>query len=363
MLPDQLLNPFGMNPSDELPHAPEEKPNWTECYYFFSHDRESGYSISVHYAREPSDPDVWRVLLGVYLPGDGLLVGRCFGRDGTADGPGAGAMQARCLEPMRRWSLRFDGMLEVSDRVSSSSQLHASAILEVVNFDLVFEGAAPMWDLGASDLSTGFVFDKEGSEKRKTHHWEQIGRTTGTINIAGQTHLFNGVGNRDHSFGPRDYAPLESSMWVNALFPSGKAMMLMGTRVAGRFINGGYIFRNDGSPLEVVRLVEAPTGEGNTTPACSMDADSIADPTSRHFRVVAASKTGEEIMTGELTHCMSSTNFTPSHELLGTGLSMTQRAFQFNECAVRYAWDGEEGAGHFERITEISKLRAGEGKA
>ena len=359
MLDASVLNPFSVDPCDELPHAAEGKPNWTEYYYFFGFDRNTEHAVSVHIGREPTDTDIWRAVIGVYLPGGKLLVGRYFGRDGAAEGPGAGPMQVRCLEPMRRWSLKFDGLLEQSDRVASANRPHPSAIAQVASFDLVFEGAAPMWDLGKSELSKGFVFVKENAgEESKSHHWEQIGRVRGSLTVGGERLAFDGGGNRDHSFGPRDYTPMVSSMWVNAYFPSGKALMLMGTRVGPVFIQGGYIFRNDGSRLEVVRFVEAPAGEGDATPVGSVAADPLADPAQKNFRVVVATAAGEEVITGELVHAMASTNLSPNNELLGTDLDYPGKGFQFCECPTRYSWNGEEGMGHFERITQLRFLRA-----
>jgi hypothetical protein len=34
------------------------------------------------------------------------------------------------------------------------------------------------------------------------------------------------------------------------------------------------------------------------------------------------------------------------------------KGFQFCECPTRYSWNGEEGMGHFERITQLRFLRA-----
>ncbi len=357
MLDTALLNPFGIDPRDELPHPPEDKPNWTEYYYFFGFDRQTDHAVSVHIGREPTDPDIWRAVIGIYSPGGKLLVGRYFGRDGAIDGPGAGPMRVRCQEPMRRWALSFDGLLEQSDRVALSNRPHPSAIAALAKFDLVFEGAAPMWDLGKSDLSKGFVFVVDDTrEESKSHHWEQICKVHGSLTLGGKTLAFSGGGNRDHSFGPRDYTPMVSSMWVNAYFPSGKALMLMGTRVGPFFIQGGYVFRNDGSPLETVRFIEAPAGDGDATPPASIPADPLADPARRHFRVVVATAAGEEIITGELTHALSSTNLSPNHELLGTDLAFPGKGFQFCECPTRYSWNGEEGMGHFERITQLRFL-------
>lgn len=196
---------------------------------------------------------------------------------------------------------------------------------ELAKVCLIFEGAAPFWDLERGTAQgTGqpsLVLDEESSEAKrgqlKTAHWEQICRVHGEITFRGKTTRIRGGGVRDHSHGPRDYGPIVGSNWINAVFPSGKAIMAMGMRLVGREINLGYIFRNDGTPLEVVKLIEQPFSVAEDTLPRSLAADPPTDPASKHFRFVLQSKKGREVIEGEILHAMGTTYVSPNHEPSG----------------------------------------------
>lgn len=117
MLEDALLNPFGIDPVNELPHAAAPVANWTEYVYFFGYDDQALQGISVHVGREPTDTQIWRGTLGIFLPdADRLLVAKYVGRDGSDRGPGAGPLQVRCVTPMRTWMVEFNGLVHPISR-------------------------------------------------------------------------------------------------------------------------------------------------------------------------------------------------------------------------------------------------------
>jgi hypothetical protein len=366
MLEDTLLNPFEIDPVNELPHVAAPVANWTEYVYFFGYDDQARQGISVHVGREPTDTQIWRGTLGIFLPdADRLLVAKYVGRDGSDRGPGSGPLQVRCITPMRTWMVEFNGLVHPTSRSDIMTKVFEDSKAELAKFCLVFEAAAPFWDLERGTAQgTGqpnLVLDEETSETKrsqlKTAHWEQICRVSGEITFRGKTTRIEGGGVRDHSHGPRDYGPIVGSNWINALFPSGKAIMAMGMRLVGREINLGYIFRNDGSPLEVVKLIEQPFSVAEDTPARSLAADPLTDPKSKHFRFVLQSKKGREVIEGEILHAMGTTYVSPNHELVGTNLSLIKGGSQLAECPALFHWDGETGVGVRERIARIGALR------
>jgi hypothetical protein len=196
-----------------------------------------------------------------------------------------------------------------------------------------------------------------------SHHWEQICRVSGSMSARGSTTAFAGVGNRDHSCGPRDYGPVIGNYWSNLQFPDGTAFMAQLTRSAnlGTEIRHGYIFRNDGSPLEVGELLECPHVGTLDTPAASQAADPMSDPALRHFRFVLKTKKGPEEVEGELLHSVGTTYLSPNDELLGTDFTQPNKgqpnALQLSESAARYRWRGQIGYGGRERVARIVTLK------
>src|SRR5271163_688239 len=145
MLSDELINPYKLDPKDEFPHIPEATPYWTEHYYFGGIDAKGDVSVFIHISREPTAPEIWRTVIGIPRPGDKVLVAKYCGRDGDTRGPGAGPLRIRCLEPFRRWTVEFDGLMERTDQAALTHRPHYNSIVELVKFDLTFEAAAPFW--------------------------------------------------------------------------------------------------------------------------------------------------------------------------------------------------------------------------
>ncbi|MET0659047.1 MAG: hypothetical protein ABW110_12930 [Steroidobacteraceae bacterium] len=362
MLSDAIINPFNVDPRDELMHASQPVQNWTEYMYLFGYCLESQHGVSIHIGKESSDPTIWRATLGIFLPNGELLVAKYSGRNGTARGGGAGPLQVTCVEPFRIWTADFDGLAERTTHNAIMTRVHQDTIPQLARFHLVFEGAAPMWDLekGGDMPSLVLVDGEEAKQKNhpsKTYHWEQLMKVRGEVSYGGKTYEINGGGVRDHSFGPRNYWPLVGSLWINAVFPSGKAIMLMTTHVTGFSFMVGYVYRGDGQPLEVVKVLEHPFLSNVDTPARSVPADPLEEGAERHFKFVFQSKKGREVVAGELVHGMGTTYVSPNFELVGTALDRIKDSSQLAECPARFTWDGEVGVGVRERIVRVAALR------
>ena len=339
MLDDKTINPFAMEPKSELPALPQAIPLWTEYCYFHCHDPVVNTGISVHMGREPYDSQIWRATLGIYVPGgEELLVTKVAGRDGHARGGGAGPLRVTCVEPFRLWTLEFDGAVQPVSRAHNMAAAHVDTPSELAKCFLRYEGVSPMWDLHQHMTDQPWA----------SAHFEQICRVSGEITFRGKTYPINGGGVRDHSHGPRNYAGVVSDFWINALFENGASMMVQTVRIenqgAQTEIRNGYLFRNDGTPLEVVEIVEGP----------------VADESLRKFRFVTKTKRGLETVEGEIVHSFATSYIEPNDELLGTSFHLIDQgkphALQLTESAANFTWNGIKGVGNRERVARISTL-------
>jgi hypothetical protein len=364
MLSDAIINPFHVDPRDELMHADPVPPvkHWTEYVYLFGYCLTSAHGISLHIGKESTDTSVWRGTMGIFLPDGGLLVAKYHGRDGNQRSAGAGPLKVTCIEPFRTWVAEFDGLAHRTTREKICTEVYQDCVAEMARFQVVFSATAPMWDLEkGADFPSLVLVDGEQAhgknEKNKTHHWEQLVTARGSISYAGKTITINGGGVRDHSFGPRDYWPLVANLWINAVFPSGKAIMLMTTHVTGFSFMVGYVYRGDGTSLEVVTIIEHPFLTNKDTPPRSVPADPLETGAERRFRYVFEGSRGREVIEGELLHAMATSYISPNHEFVGTALDRVNDGSQLAECPARFVWDGEVGVGVRERIVRMAALR------
>jgi hypothetical protein len=346
VVPDDLINPYGHDPQSELPHTPVAGiPLWTEHYTFYGYDLGPRVGVHIHVGRLPADPRIWRAVIQVYLPGEELLVAKYHGRDGDLRGPGAGPFKATCVEPLRLWTMDFDGALFSTSRPVVMREILRDGAAEPVSFHLTLEAAGPLFGR-PDDLSEG--------RTSSTFHSEQICRARGYVRYRGRLVTLDGMGVRDHSSGPRDYGPVVADIWFHGLFPSGRIVQTQVVRFEQAEYQTAYVYRGDGTPHEMTELLEHPRVNVASTPPRSMAADPLNDP-DRTFRIVMRSRTGKEVIEAELVHSGVITYFAPVEEFLGTDLERPG-GIQMCEAPVRLRWNGEEGVGIRERVARTSTL-------
>jgi hypothetical protein len=360
----QLLNPFNVDPGEEYMHEPQAVANWTEYCYFYGGDAQSDYGVSIHIGRDCSDPEIFRGSMAIFLPNGEMLTAMYRGRNGSKYGPGAGPLRIRCIEPFRLWLAEFDGLLHRVPRSQMMNDVFKDSPPEVASFRVLFEAASPVWDLDKAGIARSMVLATEDlseaeKQSKRSHHWQQVGRSHGEITVGGKTIHLEGAAMRDHTYGPRDYAAIIGSAWFNGVFDDGMAFMAMATRVGANYIKGGFIFRNDGSPLEIIKLLQhAPIADADTAPG-SFVADVLNDEGWKSFKLVFGTQRGEEVIEVETRHGIPTTYLSPAHEILGTDFSRSVGGSQMSECPARYRWRGKTGSGMIERIACIAHLRHG----
>jgi hypothetical protein len=348
VIPDALINPFRHDPQTELPHAPVAMPNWTEHYFFYGYDLNAGLGMNVHIGRLPADPGTWRAVVQMYLPGgEELLVAKYHGRDGDLRGPGAGPIKLSCVEPLRQWTVDFDGAAFSTTRQVLTREVLRDGPAEPVRFHMFFDAAGPLFGR-TEDLGEG--------RSSSTFHSEQICRMNGCFEYRGKQVPLRGMGVRDHSSGPRDYGPVVSDIWFHALFPSGKVIQTQVVRFETMEYKTAYVYRGDGTPLEMAEVLEHPHVNARDAAPKSLCADPLAEA-ARKFRIVLRTGAGNETLEAELLHSHAITYFAPMEEFIGTELGRPD-GIQMCEAPARVTCNGEVGVALRERVARTGTLFA-----
>ncbi|HLY55820.1 MAG TPA: hypothetical protein VKS60_09710 [Stellaceae bacterium] len=172
-------------------HEPGTEPDWQESVVLFFMDRASGLTL---YSRIGTQPNARCCQEWIYIQApDGTRFRRLrFGLPLTvdsraSDGFGAGGLTFKYTEDGRiRLRAEYPGVLA-----------------EIFYSD--FYPSTPCWKwLGADDVHIG------------AHgHYESSGRVEGHVTLRGRRHdIADGLGHRDHSWGPRDGDNLRACRWV-----------------------------------------------------------------------------------------------------------------------------------------------------
>lgn len=149
--------------------------------------------------------------------------------------------------------------------------------------------------------------------------YEQCGTTYIRMNLKGRQIEFTGVGHRDHSWGPRNWAYLQHWKWMNVETLDGTASvhcMLM--NAVGRVFTNGYVNR-----------------DGVVSPIVTAEADAELDENLHHRRITG--RFVDELGREARIDCA-----------FVAGWSMPIREFYLNEIGMTATLDGAPAIAHVE---------------
>jgi hypothetical protein len=218
---------------DEWLHEVGADPAWQESFYFNWADpeRQSFTLARTGYRFHPRKTDGLVISLreGVlelyYAPADLDHAGDCRDEDPAA-GMRAGDLVVTMLEPLRRWRLQIEG-----ER----------------GMDVVFEARTPAFDYHRDDARLATTMTGA--------HFEQTGTVTGWTHFGESRRAIRALGQRDKSWGVRDWERLEGWNWLAGQLGPDWSFNVMQTIEGGHPLDNGFVFR-DGAhhPIERTRI-------------------------------------------------------------------------------------------------------------
>lgn len=311
-------------------------PNFAEAQMWNFTDGKYGFIF--HPGSMPGDLKLWHNAVAVTCPDGSVLATKVIGR-GPLEGFGSDTANSRTIEPYRKWELNFDGALRRYH--PESLQLGPGTDGRHLPVKVHLDVSAPhsVWDPGAALKNpTDGIFDT-----MCLMHHEQALTATGFIEIEGKRIAFDGIGHRDHSYGPREMGKLLRGFWINGTFDSGWAFLAFeGTAEGSHLVRRGAIFE-DGAVIE-----------------CEITHDAIlrsAAPDPRQFTLSAHLPNGSirEIVVA----CTNGVNWTangPAEWCVGTDLS-NPRNYIFSHYFAELRCGDEKGLGFADRGAQAALLQ------
>lgn len=266
-------NPAGARPahggvgvSDDLQHPVQSSAAWSESYYFNFYDASRRTGGFTRIGIRPNEGTMDGVVV-LFLPGGGMaLAHHVREQRSNTDDIDVGGLRFDLVEPLARWRVTFAGlalMLAEPSRLTDPSALGDQRPGELV-FDLAFEALSPAVAGGVEKVA-----EQEAARAGETvafGHFEQAGRFTGTVTVDGQACPFAGYGNRDKSWGPREWQAPRYWRWFSANF--GDDLAFGGARVgsAARDVAAGWRWASgqEPSPITAVEVTSDLAADGFT---------------------------------------------------------------------------------------------------
>ena len=234
-----------LEPADEYMHPIESAQNFNESMYFNVFDRANNIGGWFRLANRPNEGR-GEMSCCVYLP-DGRI-GFMFGRpEGRTNDAFAGAgMQFDVVEPFKRLNVSYRGKLclmkNPQDMADPKTAFKNNPSIPV-ELELAYEGVSPMFG-GEPVNEDGSKIEQKAEEAFARGHYEQHMAAKGSITVEGERYAIDGLGLRDHSWGPRFWQNIYWYRWLPMNFSRDFAMMVSITCGANQSPRrGGMVLR------------------------------------------------------------------------------------------------------------------------
>jgi len=244
-----------LEPVDEYLHANTGEPNFNESMYFNFFDASRRLGGFLRIGNRPNERYA-ETTVCLYQP-DGRVIFN-FKRPEIADHASfeAGGMRFEVEAPFERLRIEYAGKAcRLADPLAMRDPRAAFQTNPFVPVEirLAIRGVGPMF---GGERERAAAADPELEFARG--HYEQHHRASGRITIDGVAHEFDGLGLRDHSWGPRSWQAPLYYRWLTGNF--GDDFGFMANWIAARDgseIRAGFLHR--GKQLVLVRHVEIET--------------------------------------------------------------------------------------------------------
>ena len=246
-----------LEPSDELMHPLEEATNFNESMYFNVYDpseRIGGFLRLGNRANE----GYAEMTTCLYLP-DGRVAFTYHRPEITNnDAFDAGGMRFEVVEPFEQLRASYEGKICILDRpleMADPRRAFTENPWADCAVELEYRGLSPM--LGGEPVNDdGTPITQKADEGFARGHYEQHVGARGTIRVGDDEWVVDGVGLRDHSWGPRFWQSPWWYRWLTGNFgdDGGFVLSIVTRRDGARHVGG--VWQADGvyEPLIDVQI-------------------------------------------------------------------------------------------------------------
>ncbi|MCW1430976.1 hypothetical protein [Novosphingobium sp. JCM 18896] len=258
-----------------------------------------------------------------------------IGPDGRATILGSGGLQFECVEPYKRWKVRYEG----TPIDTTSADIAAGTVdrerTTPLRYEVDLTMVAPAWVQDNTPEALARMSERERTDAGLMgfgYRMEQLFRGEGTLWLDGKERKFKAVGNRIHRQSVRPLEAFRGHCWQAAVFPDGRAFGYIAYPPAedGSTYNEGYVYQD---------------GKWYPATATTIPWLSDLDPTGGNTSLELQSELGITRIEG--AGCLNTFKVGSEGELAG---------FALNQGGTKYTWDGQTAYGMIERSTWLNKV-------
>jgi hypothetical protein len=257
------------------------------------------------------------------------------GADGRGRVLGSGGFAFECIEPYRRWRVRYEG----NPIDTTSADMIAGTVdrerRTPLRYEVELTMVTPAWVQDNTPEALARMTERERTDAGLMgfgYRMEHLFRASGTLWIDGRERPFQAVGNRIHRQSVRPLDAFRGHCWQAAVFPDGRAFGYIAYPPAedGSTYNEGYIWQD---------------GKWHAAKATRIPWLRDLVPAGQDNSLELESELGTTRIEG--VGCLNTFKVGSEGELAG---------FALNQGGTRYTWDGQTAYGMIERSTWLNAL-------
>lgn len=324
-----------LEPEDEYPHEPDAAANYNESMYLNAFDVDQEVGGWFRLGNRPNEGYA-EMTVCIYLPGG--RVGFLYGRpaiEGNTE-MAAGGLRIEMVTPFEHLRVTYEGdvcLLDEPGQMADPRRAFKQNPMVPCAVELDFRAVSPMYG-GQQKYEDGSEIEVDPEKSFAKAHYEQHMAATGTITVAGETMLIDGLGLRDKSWGPRHWQALHWYRWLPMVFGPDFAMMLS-------VIGGDDPTR---PPHQGGMVLEG--GEYHLIKECRIDSEWDADRYQTSMTCFVRTDEKEYEVTGEVISLIPLRNRRTSPD-------GDQLVTRITEAMTRYECNGRKGIGMSEYLDQI----------
>jgi hypothetical protein len=256
-------------PADEATHPFDGRRRFAENYGFASVQSQLGLVVRLEWLPGRDAHRVWVVVLrpdGAWTLGDGQLLVR----GDPSDRWRAGGLELDCLEPMKRWTVRFRGRLRPAAGTPGGVQERASLDVEFIARDDPFSpGVDDDPDLMARRLGEA-QWDRNllrAVRRGQNRGYVQTGTLVGTLVLGDSLVPLRAACLRDHTWGVRDWGASDEAFQCFLAWADGRRGWVHRAKFPFLTLEGGFLADANGARHAVGAIGATTERRPGRTPA------------------------------------------------------------------------------------------------
>jgi hypothetical protein len=228
---------------DDYTHPLGPESNFNESMYFNFFDRAKNAGGFLRLGNRANEGYA-EMTLTLYQPDGSVLFQFKRPEISSNNAMDAGGMKFEVIEGLQKLRTIYEGRaVHLSDpaQMADPSSAFKNNPHKQVKIDLIHEAAGPAYG------STGANHKVVDPEKEFAKaHYEQHMKVTGTVDVDGDIIQIDGLGLRDHSWGPRYWQAIHRYRWLTINFAPDFGMMVSTVwRDEQNRTQGGVVYRGD----------------------------------------------------------------------------------------------------------------------